>query len=248
MIQELFKRVKQKQQQRAGDAFAQYWEGIVARLAGDEQLDAESVVAAAEAIGRDAQQVEADVALFRHRQRLSEELAAVPKWQAESAKLQATIDQAAAELRDHQTRLQAIIDATYAQRAEIENRIAGAAQHATELSNGCPNPELRIREQELQAQRRELQERRRPLAESLGNGPSTLGGALSHARQQLEQFEERASLGDADAREYCQRLKSNIAGYQQRIKQAQSQLNDLDEQLQKIDAELVAVRQQKLNP
>ena len=86
------------------------------------------------------------------------------------------------------------------------------------------------------------------MAESLGNGPATLGGALSHARQQLEIYEERASLGDADAREYCQRLKSNIAGYQQRIKQAQSQLNDLDEQLQKIDAELVAVRQQKLNP
>ena len=248
MISELFKKVKRKAQAKAGSEFEAYWQNVIARLAADEQLDPEAVVESATAIGRDAEQVEADVELYRRRQQLSEELKSVPKWQSESAKLQATIDQAAAELRDHQTRLQAIIDATYAQRQAIEHQIAGAAQHATELANGCPNPELRIREQELQAQKRELQERRRPLAESLGNGPSTLGGALSHAQQQLEQFEDRASLGDADAAEYCQRLKSNIAGYRERIVQTQHQLNDLDEQLNQIDAELAAIRQQKLNP
>jgi predicted nucleic acid-binding Zn-ribbon protein len=248
MIRELFQKVKRKSEQRAGDAFSQYWTGIVARLAAGEELDPEAVVAAAESVGRDASAVESDVDLFRRRQQMAEELRQVPKWQTESVKLQATIDRAAAELREHQQRLQTIIDSAYATKMQVEARIDGTRSHETDLARTCPNPSLASRAQELSEQRKELLARRQPLIESLGKGQGSLGGALEHAESQLEDFSDLASRGDDDARRYIARLKETIQSYQTRIKQSQQQLSDIDEQIARLDRELSEVRQQKLIP
>lgn len=248
MIAELFRKVKRKAEQRASDTFGQYWESIIRPLAEGRDVDEEAIVQSAEAIGRNPEQVESDVELFRQRQKMADELKSVPAWQRESERLQAVIDKAAAELQGHQQRLQAIIDSTYAQRQEIENRISGCTQHATELANTCPNPSLASREQELTEQRKELLDRRRPLIESLSRGQGSLVGALEHAESQVAEFQDQASRGDDDARQYAARMRESVAGYKVRIRQSESKLAELDEQLSTLDRELAAIRQQKLNP
>lgn len=248
MIRELFQKVRRKSEQRAGDAFAEYWTGIVARLAAGEQLDPEAVVAAAELVGRGPDEVEKDVALFQSRCRLVAELRQVPAWQRESVKLQATVDQAASELREHQLRLQAVIDSAYQSKMQVDAQIDATRSHETDLARTCQNPALQSRERELTEQRRELLSKRQPLIESLGKGQGSLGGALEHAESQIEQFSDQAARGDDDARSHVARMKQLTNGYKVRIRQAESQLAELDEQLAQLDRELSEVRQQKLTP
>ncbi len=246
MIQELFRKVRRKAQAKAGSEFEAYWQNVVARLAAGEQLDPEAVVESATAIGRDAAAVEKDVALFLRRQQIAQELAALPGWQRESAKLQAQLDRLNAELAEAQTRLGSQIQAAYAAKQAIDIQITGTAQFERDLVQSCPNPELAQRETELQQQRRELLERRRALVDAAADGgPGTLGSALDHARRQLEQYQERS---DSDSRQHAEKLKGYIAGCKLRIRQAESQRADIDEQLAQLDRELVEVRNAKLIP
>jgi chromosome segregation ATPase len=249
MIRELFQKVKRKSQQRAGDAFSSYWQNVVARLAGGEDLDPEAVVQAAESVGRGPDEVEKDVALFQSRSRMVAELKQVPKWQAESARLQAVIDRQTAELNEVQARLGKSIAEAYESRKTIDAQIDSTRSYETDLARTCPNPELQSREQQLIAERKELLARRQPLIESISDsGPGSLGSALRHSESQLEDYSDLASRGDDDARRYIARLKETIQSYQTRIKQSQQQLSAIDEQLATLDRELTSIRQQKLIP
>jgi hypothetical protein len=249
MIQALFEKVRRKSQQRAGDAFSSYWQNVVKPLAERRELDEESVVAAAESVGRDAEQVEQDVALYLRRCQMNSELKAVPKWRAEATRLQATIDQASSELREHQQRLQTIIDSAYATKMQVEARIDGTRSHETDLARTCPNPALQSRERELSEQRRELLSKRQPLIESISDsGPGSLGSALRHCENQREEYQDLASRGDIDARQYVQRIKENVIAYETRIKLAQNQLNDIDEMIAQLDREIAQIRTMKLQP
>ena len=227
MIRELFQKVKRKAEQRAGDSFSQYWTGIVARLAAGEELDPEAVVAAAEAVNRDASAVESDVELFKTRSRMVAELKAAPKWQEAASRLQAQLDRLNAELNEAQSRLGKAIAEAYAQKQLAESQVDATIQHERDLVTSCPNPALTVRESELIGQRKELLARRQPLVESLGQGQGSLGGALSHAESQIEQFSDQAARGDTDSRQHVSKLKDYIAGYQARIKTARQSLKSV---------------------
>jgi hypothetical protein len=161
MIAEMFRKVRQKSQQRIGDAFSAYWENIVKPLSQGQELDPESVVAAAEALGRDAETVEADVALYLRRQQMAKKYSGLPSIQKEVAQLEASIARWNAELNEVQARIGKQIAAAIESRNQLSERAGFASQIPTELVNTCPNPALKDRAAEILDRRKKAQEERR---------------------------------------------------------------------------------------
>jgi hypothetical protein len=161
MIAEMFRKVRQKSQQRIEDAFSAYWQNVVVPLAEGRELDPESVVAAAEPVGRDAETVEADVALYLRRQQMAEEYKQLPAIQKEVGQLEESIAKLNSELAAVQTRISKQLDAAIGRRNELSSRAGFASQIPTELVNTCPNPALKDRAAEILDRRKKAQEERR---------------------------------------------------------------------------------------
>lgn len=250
MLKEIFNRVKRRTQAREGDAFNGYWQNVIARLANSEQLDDEAVVLSAESMGKTLEQVEQDVALYATRKRMADELAQVPRWRSEAARLQATIDQASAELQAHETRLRAIIDTAYRSKQALEAQLDGTIQHETHLAATCPNPGLAQREEQLNNELRQLNGKRQSmLSEISGNEKNTPGWALRWAEQKLDEDKKvRAMYPDSVSRERVEQTQRQVDHYRAEVERYRKAIQDIDEQLQSLNQERAAIRKQKLNP
>jgi chromosome segregation ATPase len=247
-LRNVFSRVRSKAREAEATAFEIYW-AMVRRIAKGERLDDAAIVDATIAAGRNVDQLERDIELFNRRERLAAELAEAPSQQREAARLEQQIATKSQELAQLRAKLETEIGQLYERKKSLDDAVASTAQHATELSNSCPNPALAERETELQQQRRELLGKRQPLAETLrDSGPGTIGSAVAAAREQLEQFEERAAAGQGDARQHCEQLRSYLKGCEERMKQSETLLAEIDRELATVDRELAQIRAAKMKP
>jgi hypothetical protein len=164
VIRELFAKVRAKAQQQAQDSFAVYWQGVIRPLAEGREVDAEAIVQAAEAVNRGPDEVEADVELYRRRERMVAEYKQLPSVQKEIQQLETSIGKWNTELLEIQQRLGSQIATAIERRNLLSSQAGWASQTPSELIANCPCPALAARAAELNSQRKELQGQRGRLA------------------------------------------------------------------------------------
>lgn len=152
----VLERLQRKLGDRQKRTSATYLEAV--RMVADgREPDADTLAGVLRDTGKSLEQLAADVETMRQRRRWADQVAAVPKLQAELAEHQATIAKANAELEEAERRYEEITTGPAWECQRIQDELGAADRAKDSLARSCLDPEALG---ELQAARAELQAKR----------------------------------------------------------------------------------------